>query len=701
MAKPDNESGADNSPMNDGQYDEHTTTPIIDNCNYNTHLVHNTMTNNYLNNFLPPPPPPLSSKTKRSPTLQPRKQRSSTPVQLYLLDQQLNSSVLLSAVSSSISCSSSTDSINLSKVDTSYTPQYKQQLPPTTKMNTFSRVGSWKAKKKEAKAKKLQRSSGSTPIMSNRKQIDTPLASNSSTNLFLQMNDEEVGNHSPATSMSPNRNSVVTSSTSPTTSLSSHGLSTPDRSGKERGSQSPEDRTALGGIKFHPHHAVDTQVVSSPVKKSKQQTEKRSPKSVITDSLDRHDSVGASSSDSTQLTGTPPRKTKEFFTVKQQQSQSQGKQSKKKIQPINNVDSSLASEVEDSKSYATNTVTDTYTYNDETTNGESTFVPGSISDQANPSIGIGTRLGIMVGKKLEHKIHDFITGNLCWSLNDDGTTKSVTDGGILGGCTNNAAVQCAELQTTELIDDIRNYNYDEESSDEDEDSTTLDTNSFEDTMSYYTSDEDEDEDDDRYKRKKKSNKSQQLTKSKKKKMLHKKPPSGKQSRRGPNRRGRSPTSKLSYNSDGESLVSGMSRGTSRGNSSRANSSISTYGDRAASLSVSTNRSSKSPGASSSVHRDKAILDRHNEASTSSSDGSLNGKGRDPSVVESVLTNDQAAWMAMTKQQASTDDSELALLAGNMNGDNKEGGVQEVSAVDGYFKVSLLLLLELCCFVCPP
>jgi len=568
-------------------------------------------------------------------------------------------------------------------------------------MNTFSRVGSWKAKKKEAKAKKLQRSSGSTPIMSNRKKIDNPipLATSSSTNLFLQMNDEEVGNHSPATSMSPNRKSSV--ATSPTVSLSSHGLSTPDRSGNqgERSSQSPEDRTALGGIKFHPHHAVVPNNTSSPVKsRSKQQTEKRSPKSVMTDSLDRHDSVGASSSDSTQLTGTPPRKQKEFFTQRQQQSQSQDKATNKKIQPINNVDSSLASEVEDSKSYATNTVTDNYTYNDETTNGESTFVPGSISDQANPSIGIGTRLGIMVGKKLEHKIHDFITGNLCWSLNDDGTTKSVTDGGILGGCTNNAAVQCAELQTTEsMIDDIRNYEY--ESSDDEEDSTTLDTNSFEDTMSYYTSDEDEeDDDDDRYKRKKKQPIKTQSKKSKK--MLHKKPPSGKQSRRGPNRRGRSPTSKLSYNSDGESLVSGMSRGTSRGNSSRANSSISTYGDRAASLSVSTNRSSKSPGASSSAHRDKAILDRHNEASTSSSDGSLNGKGRDPSVVESVLTNDQAAWMAMTKQQASTDDSELALLAGNMNNDKAGGEVQEVSAVDGYFKVSLLLLeLELCCFLC--
>ena len=140
------------------------------------------------------------------------------------------------------------------------------------------------------------------------------------------------------------------------------------------------------------------------------------------------------------------------------------------------------------------------------------------------------------------------------------------------------------------------------------------------------------------------------------------------------RRGRSPTEKHGYNSDGESI---RNSSHSRGRGS----------PRGTSLSLSTGNSS----ISGSVSR------YWSESSAASS----SIRGRDPSVVAEsstvvgsvaagiVLSHDQAAWMAMTDRKQQQDQrrddtsspsfSENAVLGGAMN--NKEA-----DAIDGCFKV---------------
>ena len=177
-------------------------------------------------------------------------------------------------------------------------------------------------------------------------------------------------------------------------------------------------------------------------------------------------------------------------------------------------------------------------------------------------------------------------------------------------------------------------------------------------------------------------------------------------------RGRSPTAKHGYNSDGESIrhsshsrSSRGSYGSSLGSSSRrggaaslSTGSLSTsrpphHGNTAGATASGT--SSKSP---SSTH-DARLFDKQVEQykETSSTITSSSSVDTDlPSVMESVLSQDQAAWIAMTTTQtrpttsvqavrSKDSDENSVLLAGNYY-DESPMGEEGHDDIDVYFKV---------------
>ena len=584
-------------------------------------LLDNTMstsTNKHLQFFPPPPPPPYTAHHLQM--IKKRKKKHTQQHQVYSRGSRDPSSVSVS------SCSTTSDNDYTSFVrnatfsyeeeeevgdqSTDNNTNYFNMEKASKLIRSASTVSDkWKMKKKQlAKAKfgsdskkKDGTTADETPVMSNnRKQLDVasqrnaPLATNSSTNLFVQMDDYEVGNDSP------DRVSVTTYSTD----ISSNPSSNPNSPGKGR---------ALGGLKFHPHNSLsfeggmveDEKVPPKTPKKTKSNLHKKgksSPKSV----MDTLESSGPPR--------TPPRNSGSAFD--------------------------------------TSTFDDTATDNfDESTAMYESLAGGSVHQS--PLRGIPSPIAAPLNKvhdMIHDKIHDFFSGNLCLSSNDDGTVKPTIMEHLSKRC--------------DAMDEEFDYISDGGSS-YDEDSTSYDA-------SYYTSDEEED-DSRRYRKKKliaKKNKKYSNRQS-----SNKKPPMHNEKRKGKSApppppapriiptRGRSLTAKPGYNSDGESLSRASSRSVR-------------------SVETPSSGPDKSELGKALKHLAKEDEDRNNAG----------GGKMDKSVTESVLTNDQAAWMAMIQQndtipQAENKDSENSILSnGREEEESPTEEPKELNAVEGYFKV---------------
>ena len=573
-------------------------------------------------------------------------------------------------------------------------------------------------KKKEAATNKMisknkaavVETTDDTPIMSNNRKklpadnISTTNNKNNSssyqavtytsTNLFLEMNDSEVGNHTDTTPVQQSNSADETHSTVDVSNSPS-----PDRV-SIMNSHQKSDLMKKGS----PRSVMDSSLGGSSTP---------SPRRLLRDDDDDDEKKKGNVSDTT----TPPRDPRSKTKYSKQHQYSNYEKEEDEEEATNNDES-----IED----MTTTIIDTKLL--------------LFGDMSIPS-------------PLD-KFHDFITGNICWS-----PTTNISDHGI--GCvdtTNTTVGRCVDTNTDDsidaIIDELDHYDethdggsnttddddYDEEY--EYEESSTDGSNTLE--VSSYSSEDDDEEhvahhhqhhrSNRVYKTKKKNvhvntNEVHQSSSSKKPPMVQKtktKVPPGKHVRkttktsthhpRYQRRRGRSPTAKHGYNSDGESIrhsshsrSSRGSYGSSLGSSSRrggaaslSTGSLSTsrpphHGNTAGATASGT--SSKSP---SSTH-DARLFDKQVEQykETSSTITSSSSVDTDlPSVMESVLSQDQAAWIAMTTTQtrpttsvqavrSKDSDENAVLLAGNYYDESPMVGEGD-DDIEVYFKVRVFI-----------
>jgi len=436
---------------------------------------------------------------------------------------------------------------------------------------------------------------------------DDRTTSPASSNLFLEMGDEEVGNHSNTNNSTCDIKSYSTAPTTTTTSNSTASSSGP-LLGKSD-SMSLQGSHSTPGVVFHPHSAlvaVGSESVCSQTATSASATSattdeynnncyyrtpirmmggkmagsnnmmmasaasscmpeqqlKSSPQSVM-DKLTRADHFKflpdgdggdeCAGDDDEVGPRSPPREAKHSFSLLLHDSNDDtADDDGTGDEDYEGTDDSIAEEGDD----------------DDEVEANKKAASSSSSDGNNITKNIFSVSSI----PLVDKFHDFITGNACWSA--AANAPHIGHGTVVLPST-----MCADGNIIDMVDDVlpssstdrRNkvakkktktnrHNYDEEevgSIDEGYDDTS---NDEETTTSYYTSD-DSSRSGRRHHRHHYPRQNKQLTKKKKGGKTNKLPSRDSPRRR---RRGRSCTSKPGYNSDGESIRRGSSGSRPRG-----------------------------------------------------------------------------------------------------------------------------------------
>jgi hypothetical protein len=564
---------------------------------------------------------------------------------------------------------------------------------------------------------------------------DDRTTSPASSNLFLEMGDEEVGNHSNTNNSTCDIKSYSTAPTATTTSnstASSSGLLL----GKSD-SMSLQGSHSTPGVVFHPHSAlvaVGSESVCSQTATSASATSattdeynnncyyrtpirmmggkmigssnmmmtnaasrcmpeqqlKSSPQSVMDKLtgadhfkfLPDGDGGGACAGDDDGVSPrSPPREAKYSFSLLQHDSNDDTADGDGTgDEDDEGTDDSIAEEGDD----------------DDEVEASKKAASSSSSDGNNPTKNIFSVSSI----PLVDKFHDFITGNACWSA--AANASQIGHGTVVLPST-----MCADGNIIDMVEDVlpslstdrRNkvakkktktktnrHNYDEEevgSIDEGYDDTS---NDEETTTSNYTS-EDSSRSGRRHHNHHYPRQNKQMMAKKKKGGSTKKLPSRDSPRR--RRRGRSCTSKPGYNSDGESIRRGSSGSRPRGMRPSSSTSHTT--------STNDDADFGSVGRGMKRRKEKMKESRYSASSDSSvssalevmnADVSVSGGGG--SIMESVLSYDQATWMSMTQTESDMNSRDAIDGSSEMNGpfSNPASRSKKVDATEGYFKVCL-------------
>lgn len=589
------------------------------------------------------------------------------------------------------------------------------------------RTSSWKTKRRQArllsKNKQRQPKAGEggvdydkeTPVMSNvrdrkrldprdaRAQVDSALETSSASNLFLQMEDSEVGNHrgasppsSPAVAESPPRSSnlstfgsgaAASGSPAGSSNVCNYSDYTPSTDPASASVSTSSSRS--NGLMFHPHNAVgpaidvgvdeqyrsireqlhsEREAMSPPSRrgKKKEASNKPSPTSVA-DVMDpaRKPSFANEPKRTSRMTAPPsPPSHADLSHPLASQKKKTPPSSKKGggggRRPARGGRQSLEQDLSLAPSYDEDTFDSDVMYDDDESaaedDDESVDNLPTVRDITKAIFGGGAAAPL----DSIDRLHDFITGNICWSQGKDMLIERLDD--VAGGVT--ACRDGTKLNDDSLLDALLGTDGEEYSGTDLGDS---DTELYETDKSNYTSEESEYRGGGaRAKKGKKgakpaaakpSRKAQQHQQ-KKQEMQRQSKKEQKQRSRRQHRRGRSPTEKHGYNSDGESLRSAShsrSRGSARGGS--ASQSLSTRNSSAsgsdrggrrvlAKKGAKKDRSSSSSSLSSARHHYPRPIDEE-------------GCG---SVAETVLSRDQADWMAMTSTKAGGQRDESSTMA---------------------------------------
>mmetsp|Transcript_1198 Transcript_1198/g.2995 ORF Transcript_1198/g.2995 Transcript_1198/m.2995 type:complete len:865 (-) Transcript_1198:165-2759(-) len=508
------------------------------------------------------------------------------------------------------------------------------------------------SKQRRSEEEKTAACDKDTPVVSNRKRYDgaadVSMATASSTNLFLQMGDHEVGNHTSHDSgfVKPMEESYLSHSSQVTGSTAAMSLSSASHKESALGS-------AAAGLKFHPHTEIGGSLNEDDY--DDEEDEDYYPTPITKDAVHLKTEEGRKNASTPNNRPPKPPKSSPQSVMEGMPSTLTSfprykHLSKKKggigCHPVLRHDSS---------------------YEDSTMAEDDNTLGGSVAEDDEDEDDMGVRLQrVLFGNKAPlNKFYDAITGNMCWSGG-----QPALIGRLQEGCADSTNAEALIDDYNDIVDDY-DYEVDEgEDSligfDEEEntigsvtvDDETLGDLTLEEEVSYdgglsqtdssaVSSVSSRDMERNMEKKgvknpgstKKKSQQQQPNSNKKSPKKLNQKGGGG---RRSQPRRGRSPTARHSYNSDGESIrqSSQSSQGSPRGGSL----SLSTRG-----TSAPANEQYEEPIMIQGVplrspHR---LALNHNEGD---SDPSVIAEEESvvESVAESVLTHDRIAWMAMTQ-----------------------------------------------------